>query len=87
MVKIDKLIKRLEKKTIKANDGIPIMYLIYDPTKPIPNMFYYSIHPDLRGYGRIEELSKALAYEARAFYEQRPEEIERIKELLREVRE
>ena len=86
-MKIDKIIKALEKKTIKENDGIPIMYLIYDPTKPIPNMFYYSIHPDFHGYGKIEELSKALAYEAREFYEQRPEELERIKELVREIRE
>ena len=87
MVKIDELIKKLEKKCIKQDDAMPVLYVVHDPTKPIPNVVFHTMYPDLNSYGRVAELSKGLAQEIRGFFDERPEEVERIKELIREVRE
>ena len=84
-MKIDKVIKELERNIIKENKGIPVMYVVYDPTKPEPNVFYHMIHPDMQNDPKTKNLSAALAARVRKYYQDRPEELERLIEIVKEV--
>jgi len=81
---IDKITDRLEKKLIKKERGVPILYVVYDPTKPEPNVTYHQIHPELQENKLIKDLSKQLAGAVRHYYHNHPEKLEGIKKMIEE---
>lgn len=84
---IDGVTDRLEKKLIKKENGIPIFYVVYDPTKQEPNVTYYSLHPELHQNKLIKDLSRQLAGAVRHYYHNHPDQLEEIKRLIEESKE
>lgn len=82
---IGKLLKRAELKFIKKHKGYPIFYIIYTPTKEVPNVFTLSAIPEMQKDVVIDGLCKEIADEVRRWYKDNPKELERVKELIIEA--
>lgn len=84
---IDRITDRLEKKLIKKEGGVPILYVLYDPTKEEPNATYHQVHPELQQNKLIKDLSRQLAGAVRMYYHNHPDKLEEIKQMIEESKE
>ena len=57
---INKLIKYLENRAKKKLGGIPLMWLIYNPEQPIPNMIF-KLHPSIEHDEYLQREFKAIS--------------------------
>lgn len=52
--------KKLEKKSLNELGGIPILWLVYQPNKPEPNM-EYKLHPSIKHDEYLKNQFKEIA--------------------------
>ena len=58
----------LKNKLVKKMNGIPLVYIVYEPQKPEPNVITHYVHPDIRNNKELDELLKKVADKTREFY-------------------
>mgnify|MGYP001136349720 CR=1 FL=1 len=64
---LDKLTDHWEKKCQREMDGIPLMWVLYQPQNPIPNILFRP-HPMFTGDEYLNTLCKEMARHMRETY-------------------
>lgn len=70
--------KFLKNILTKKERGLPVMYIIYQPQNPTPNVVTHHIHPDLRQDEELNILLQKVADRVRIFYQNNPELLSEI---------
>ncbi len=64
---LNKLEKYYRRKSYRKNNGVLIMWAVYRPDLPEPNVFY-NLHPDIERDEYLEPRFKEIAEHIRKYY-------------------
>ncbi len=75
--------KKINRKLVARHDGMPVFFIVYKPQVEGKNVYSNFIHPDLKEDNELEELLKKVGERVRFYYEQHPEQLEEILQIMR----
>ena len=81
---LDYLIKVFRARAVRKQKGVLIFYMVYEPQKPVPNVFNHCLDPDIMQDKELNELLKQVAEKVRLYYEEKPELLAEIMKVLEE---
>lgn len=67
--------RKIERRSLRELEGIPLLWLLYQPNKPEPNM-EYRLHPSIRQDEYLKKQFKDIADYLRANYTDEWEHLE-----------